>query len=204
MGFLTSLFGGETNYLTIIVALAIVLALIVLAVWLLKVLGQATQSVGRGRQRRLAIVDSIAIDQKRQAVIIRRDGVEHLIVVGGPNDLVVESGFEAPPLPAAQGRPARRMMPPSATSETEAPASNVARIDPAAGRGRPTSLRHTGLLRGGEKADDELPGGKREPFAAEAPDSATSGLNDRHEPEFETVAQVGEADSADTDKGRHN
>ena len=106
MGFLTSLFGGETNFLTVAIALAIVLVLIVLAVWLIKLVGDASRGVGRGRNRRLMVIDSIAIDNKRQAVIIRRDETEHLIVIGGPNDLVVEAGFEAPEL--VQRTPRRR------------------------------------------------------------------------------------------------
>ncbi|HCO54096.1 MAG TPA: hypothetical protein DIT93_03650, partial [Pelagibacterium sp.] len=106
VGFLNSLFGGENGYLTMIVALAIVIVLIVLAVWLIKLVGDASASVGRGRNRRLMVIDSVAIDNKRQAIIIRRDETEHLIVIGGPNDLVVESGFEAPPVQQVQ-RPRR-------------------------------------------------------------------------------------------------
>lgn len=190
MGFLTSLFGGETNYLTMIIALAIVLALIVLAVWLIKVVGQATQNVGRGRYKRLAIIDSIPIDQKRQAVIVRRDGVEHLIVIGGANDLVVETGFEAPPPPAAPARWTARPSKP----DTETP--------PAAAAGKSRSLRHTGLLRTVPGENSELPGGKPDRAPAVFPDSDTSGLTGRGEPALEVVSEAGESDNAGTSKGK--
>lgn len=140
MQFLTSLFGGETNFVTVAIALAIVIVLIVLAVWLVKLVGDATRNVGRGRNRRLMVIDSIAIDNKRQAVIIRRDDTEHLIVIGGPNDLVVEGGFEAPP-EMTQRAPRRRQTTAPAPEPTAAPA-------PAApSRPASKSLRHTGLLR---------------------------------------------------------
>lgn len=46
---------------------------------------------GRGRLPRLGIVDAFDLDRQRQLVIVRRDNVEHLIMIGGPNDLVIES-----------------------------------------------------------------------------------------------------------------
>lgn len=201
MGFLTSLFGGETNTLTMVVALAIVLALIVLAVWLIKLMGQVSQTVGRGRHKRLAIIDSIAIDQKRQAVIVRRDDVEHLIVIGGANDLVVETGFGAPALVSPSARNARRS--PAPASEPETPPANVARLDNAL-NARPRSLRHTGLLRTGADSGAELPGGKPERNPAVMPDSDRSDKNERREPEFETVADAGDGDSGETTTGRRN
>lgn len=46
---------------------------------------------GRTRQPRLGIVDVFDLDRRRQLVIVRRDNIEHLLMIGGPNDLVVES-----------------------------------------------------------------------------------------------------------------
>jgi flagellar protein FliO/FliZ len=48
---------------------------------------------GRTRPVRLAIVDAFNVDHKRQLVIVRRDNIEHLLMIGGPNDLVIESQF---------------------------------------------------------------------------------------------------------------
>jgi flagellar protein FliO/FliZ len=46
---------------------------------------------GRARQPRLGIIDAFDLDRQRQLVIVRRDNVEHLLMIGGPNDLVIES-----------------------------------------------------------------------------------------------------------------
>ncbi len=46
---------------------------------------------GRARPPRLGIVDAFDLDRHRQLIIVRRDNVEHLLMIGGPNDLVIES-----------------------------------------------------------------------------------------------------------------
>src|SRR5271163_4675886 len=46
---------------------------------------------GRARQPRLGLVDAFWLDGQRQLVLVRRDSVEHLLMIGGPNDVVVES-----------------------------------------------------------------------------------------------------------------
>ncbi|MGH6822468.1 MAG: hypothetical protein ACRECU_01990 [Methylocella sp.] len=46
---------------------------------------------GRARPPRLGTVDAFDLDGHRQLVIIRRDNVEHLLMIGGPNDIVIES-----------------------------------------------------------------------------------------------------------------
>lgn len=194
MGFLTSLFGGETNYVTMVVALAIVLVLIVLAVWLIKLIGQASQRVGRGRNRRLAVIEAIAIDQKRQAVIIRRDGIEHLVLTGGPNDLVVESGFEAP-AHAQIARPQRRMLAEGGKVDgkdaglvTDATTAGSGRFN-ASGNGTRKSLRHTGLLRPVDDVEPKLDGGNAHNPGATLSDSAKNtplGSPQSVEPEADT------------------
>ncbi|MGX7708104.1 hypothetical protein ACS5PV_24980, partial [Methylobacterium sp. Gmos1] len=44
----------------------------------------------RSRQPRLGIVDIYELDRQRQLILLRRDNIEHLLLVGGPNDVVVE------------------------------------------------------------------------------------------------------------------
>src|SRR6516165_4641758 len=39
---------------------------------------------------RLAVVDAAAVDGRRRLVLIRRDNVEHLLMIGGGADIVVE------------------------------------------------------------------------------------------------------------------
>jgi flagellar protein FliO/FliZ len=44
----------------------------------------------RGRQSRLSIVDYASVDRSRRLILIRRDNVEHLLLIGGPADVVIE------------------------------------------------------------------------------------------------------------------
>lgn len=44
-------------------------------------------------ERRLAVVEHQSIDGRRRLVLVRRDGVEHLIMTGGPVDVVIETGI---------------------------------------------------------------------------------------------------------------
>lgn len=50
---------------------------------------------GRTRAPRLQIVDATAVDTRRRLVLVRRDDVEHLIMIGGPTDIVIESAILA-------------------------------------------------------------------------------------------------------------
>lgn len=126
MGFLTSLFGGGEDGISwwgAGFALIIVLVLIIAGLWALKLLFKASGSVARGRQRRLAVIDTLNVDAKRSLLLIRRDNVEHLLVIGGAQDVVVETGIatevEAPIRTAPRKTPARRE--PAAHTESEAP-----------------------------------------------------------------------------------
>lgn len=44
-------------------------------------------------ERRLEIVEHANLDGRRKLVLIRRDDVEHLLLTGGPIDVVVETGI---------------------------------------------------------------------------------------------------------------
>jgi hypothetical protein len=62
-----------------------------------------------GRPGRLGVVETIAIDSRRRLLLVRRDDVEHLLLIGGTADLVVESGIvagraSAMPAPSHRGR----------------------------------------------------------------------------------------------------
>ncbi|MDB5641931.1 MAG: hypothetical protein JWN07_1248 [Hyphomicrobiales bacterium] len=69
------------------------LGLIVIYAW--RAFGRGIRpAANRGaRQPRLGIVDAFDLDRHRQLVIVRRDNVEHLIMIGGPNDLVIEEAI---------------------------------------------------------------------------------------------------------------
>ena len=86
------------SYLRFVLALAFVLSLIVLAAWAARRFGLGgALPATRGRNKRLGVVETLAVDARRRLVLVRRDGVEHLILLGPQTDLVVESGVTAPP-----------------------------------------------------------------------------------------------------------
>jgi flagellar protein FliO/FliZ len=125
MQFLTALFGGaENTILTAAFALGIVLVLILFGLWALKFFFNATANMSRGRVRRLAVIDTVQIDPRRKVVILRRDNVEHVIMTGGPQDLLVESGI-------AVERPAVRRPGQPQPQKTQ-PETNAAVAQPAA------------------------------------------------------------------------
>ena len=73
------------------IAFAIVLALIGPTAWLVRRFGaNRLGGTARGRQPRLAVIDATAVDSRRRLVLIRRDNIEHLLMIGGPTDVVVE------------------------------------------------------------------------------------------------------------------
>ena len=107
-----------------LVALAVVLALIAAATWFARRYLGSGLIGGLGGRRRLSVVEYAILDGKSRLVLIRRDDVEHLLVVGPTGATVVEAGIAS----ASRG-------------ESPAPPStNVAAIAPP--RGEPgTNLR---------------------------------------------------------------
>ncbi len=51
---------------------------------------------------RVSVVEHTNLDGKRKLVLIRRDDVEHLIMTGGPVDVVVETGIGEKRRPVAE------------------------------------------------------------------------------------------------------
>jgi flagellar protein FliO/FliZ len=49
-----------------------------------------------GGRKRLGVAEVKVIDAKHRLVLIRRDDKEHLILLGGDRDLVIETGIDAP------------------------------------------------------------------------------------------------------------
>jgi flagellar protein FliO/FliZ len=47
-------------------------------------------------EKRLGVVEQASVDGRRKLLLVRRDDVEHLILTGGPVDVVVETGIGAP------------------------------------------------------------------------------------------------------------
>ena len=50
----------------------------------------------RGRRgQRLGISEYHELDKMRRLVLVRRDNVEHLVLIGGPQDVVIETGISS-------------------------------------------------------------------------------------------------------------
>jgi flagellar protein FliO/FliZ len=56
--------------------------------------GNLAALVRRGRQPRLAVIDAASVDGSRRLVLVRRDNVEHLLLIGGPTDVVIEPNID--------------------------------------------------------------------------------------------------------------
>lgn len=54
-----------------------------------------SRPIGAVGKRRLKIVEILPIDSRRRAVLLRRDGREHLVILGANGETVVETGIEA-------------------------------------------------------------------------------------------------------------
>lgn len=134
---------GETvpQPLSYVVLFAAVILGILLLLWIAKkLLGGTFVSGGRGRHLRLAVMDATPVDSRRRLVLVRRDDVEHLILIGGPTDVVVEQNIRldnpregksvtASP-PVAEPEPARPTTPPPARERTNLPTGPVADMRP--------------------------------------------------------------------------
>lgn len=100
--------GIEGRLVQYLVALFIVLVLVGLFALVLRRITGGRMGLstggdrGRARQPRLGIVDVYDLDRQRQLVLLRRDNVEHLLLIGGPNDVVIETNI----MRVAAGRPA--------------------------------------------------------------------------------------------------
>lgn len=76
-------------------ALFLVVALIFAVAWLAKRLGLGGRIATARGKRRLIIQEVLPLDGKRRLVLLKRDGVEHLLLIGLTADVVVETGINA-------------------------------------------------------------------------------------------------------------
>lgn len=89
-----------TAYLKFVIALIFVLGLIAAFAWVVRRFGPRGMVAAQGKRgRRLAVVEMAPVDARRRLVLVRRDGVEHLLLLGAAGDLVIESGVPAPAPP---------------------------------------------------------------------------------------------------------
>lgn len=94
-----SLFGLElsTAQKVIVASVVILVLLALLGLFVRQIQGGRLrlrgQAGGRQRQPRLGVVDTYDLDRQRQLVLIRRDNIEHLLMIGGASDVVVETNI---------------------------------------------------------------------------------------------------------------
>jgi flagellar protein FliO/FliZ len=90
-----------TDYIRFAAALIFVLALMGAAVFALRASGlmpaAAVPRLRRPAQRRLAVLETLYLDPKRRLVLISRDGVEHLLVLGAATETVIEGRIHREP-----------------------------------------------------------------------------------------------------------
>lgn len=87
-------------------AILIAILLILIAVWR----AFSPRVSGGRRGQRIGISEYYEVDKLRRLVIVRRDNVEHLILIGGPQDIVIEQNIGAAPeaMQPGMARPAPR------------------------------------------------------------------------------------------------
>ena len=109
--FLDGVFGTEMPFVVkFFLAFLLVLGLIGVGAWGLRrfTAGRFGGDRSRGRQPRLGLIDHAIIDNRRRLILVRRDNVEHLLMIGGPTDVVVEANIVravAAPRDVALARP---------------------------------------------------------------------------------------------------
>lgn len=117
-----------------LLAAAIVLILVFVVIWIAKkALGGTMGPRSKGRGPRLAVMDVTPLDPKRRLVLVRRDEVEHLLLIGGQNDVVVEASILRIPA-AVRGQrtePMLRIEPESMPAERPVPVPVAAAPAPA-------------------------------------------------------------------------
>ncbi len=115
-----------SNQAVILIAVVLgLLALFVVGAWLFrKIAGGNSVKLARNRQPRLSVTDAAVVDDKRRLVLVRRDNVEHLVMIGGPTDIVIEQNIvRSHPVAPVQREPA-------AVQQREAAAEPVAEPEP--------------------------------------------------------------------------
>jgi hypothetical protein len=85
---------GGPGFLTAVVWTLAALILLVIVLVIIRLVRSMTFGTfvagGRNRKTRLAVMDATAVDSHRRLVLVRRDDIEHLLLIGGPTDVVVE------------------------------------------------------------------------------------------------------------------
>jgi flagellar protein FliO/FliZ len=85
-----------TEYLRFFAALIFVLALIGAAAFALRAFGFMTPGNRNKAERRMSIVETLMLDPRRRLMIVRRDNVEHVLLLGMSGETIVERAVKVP------------------------------------------------------------------------------------------------------------
>ncbi|MFC1674149.1 FliO/MopB family protein [Pseudomonadota bacterium] len=87
------------NYGKFVLAFIFVIGLIGLMALVMRRLGLGMPQAQfrRGQDRRLKLIEVLALDGKRRLALVRRDDKEHLLILGASSETVVETGITPPP-----------------------------------------------------------------------------------------------------------
>jgi flagellar protein FliO/FliZ len=84
-------------YLRFMLALLLVLGLIGGLTWAARRFGFGGQlTPNAGKSRRLSVVEVRTLDSRRKLVLLRRDDIDHLVLLGPNQDLHLEAAIPAP------------------------------------------------------------------------------------------------------------
>lgn len=78
-----------------ILSFVVVIGLIGGLAWVLRRYGAGRIATAGGRKGRLGVVEVAIIDARRRLVLVRRDDVEHLLLLSATGETVVETGIGA-------------------------------------------------------------------------------------------------------------
>lgn len=117
-------------------ALIFVIGLIFLLTWILR----RFSGIGGGqtpfsrRDRRLKVIEGATIGSRHRLILVQRDHVEHLLLIGGTTDLVVERNItltsqSAPPSGAAPYPPGSSHIEPRFNPRSQSPSDDDGNSD---------------------------------------------------------------------------
>lgn len=82
----------EMDIIRLLLSLGVVLALMWGLAFLIKKLGLAgAQPVHKGGDKTLEVVESLPLDARRRAVILRNKDKEHLVILGANSETLIET-----------------------------------------------------------------------------------------------------------------
>jgi hypothetical protein len=88
------------NLIFVAAAILFVIALVALTVWAFRTYvsgGPSQHGFLRPRDKRLGVIETASVDARRKLLLLRRDDVEHLVMIGGPVDMLIETGIKGRP-----------------------------------------------------------------------------------------------------------